>query len=174
MQHGAEVTWGKRTRPISSISKPFVPQDYESPPIKKFVETPKEAQSNSPRGLFKFLLGYEKLGVSTPVKDDIAQVIVVDQDIASTTEQLETLSDHKNETAVEVDKQTKSKSNNSTNYKELLADSEDIIFMQCAQKLEQEMSWLVQPLKKSVASKGMVDAFSDTHHDGKFLFLHIL
>lgn len=163
---GVEVTWGEKTRSIPFKSKKSYEQrDAESPPTKTYVDVEPVA-TESPKGVFKFLLGWKRRQVASQIEDDF-------QRIADETTSAQNSNNSTNETnfytASEQVEPTQSISN-SPNYKQLLNDSEDMDLMLCSQRIEQEVQSRVEPvIQTAIASKGFSDLFSDD--DGKFALL---
>lgn len=163
---GVEVTWGERTKSTSFKSKTYEQRDTESPPTKVFVDEP---TSESPKGLFKFLLGWERRGVSSPIENDFQSLsdettsaLNVERNGANS--HISTTNDSTFYTAKEKVEETKSEIRNSPNLKHLLNDSEDMDLILCSQRVEQEVCSSTKSVI-AIASKGFSAAFSDD--DGK-------
>lgn len=167
---GVEVTWGEKTRSIPFKSKKrYVQRNTESPPMINYVDIEPVA-TESPKGVFKFMLGCNRLQVASQIEEDFQRIADEATSVPhsnNTTTTNETTSFY---TATEHVAPDKSRSN-SPNFKQLLNDSEDMDLMLCSQRIEQEVCSRTaeQPVvQTAIASKGFSDLFSDD--DGKFLF----
>lgn len=167
---GVEVTWGEKSRSTPFKSKrTYERRDTDSPPISKtYVDV--EPATESPKGLYKFLLGWEKRRIATQIEDDVERIDI--EPISSTETSIHTnATTSSNElksctSSANVD-ETEPVIKNSPNYKQLLNDSEDMDLLLCSQRIEQEMCNRSEPVQKATASKGFSEYFSD--NDGKFV-----
>lgn len=183
---GVEVTWGERTKSTPFKSKPWTEQrETESPPTSKMMSVDVELDSTrvtteSPKGLFKFLLGWERRGISTQIENDFQRI--GDDTISALNAENNVIvnSTNSNNTptndssfypAIEPVGETKSKISNSSNLKQFLNDSEDMDLFLSSQRIEQEICSRTEPVIQPVASKGFADIFADD--DGKTLFTFI-
>lgn len=168
---GVEViTWDEKSRatPFKS-KKSYEKRDTESPPTRSYVDVEPVA-SESPKGLFKFLLGWERRQVATQIEDDFERI-----DNETTSAQNANNTTSNNETifcnATEQVEATQSRISNSPNLKHLLNDSEDMDLILCSQRIEQEeFSRNAPVIQNIVTSKGFSEIFSDD--DGK-MFLTV-
>lgn len=164
---GVEITWGEKTRSIPfKTRKTYERRDTESPPTKTYVDVEPVA-AESPKGLYKFLTGWERRRVATQFEDDIER-INNDTTSASNSNNTTTNNGTNFDTATEQVEETKSIISNSPNFKQLLNDSEDFDLILCSQRIEQEVCSRTEPVIGAIASKGFSELFSDD--DGKFFF----
>lgn len=163
---GVEVTWGEKTRSIPFKSKKSYEQrDAESPPTKAYVDLEPVA-TESPKGVFKFLLGWKRRQVASQIEDDFERIS--DEKTRVQNSDSTTSTNETNFYSASEQVEPATSISNSPNFKQLLNDSEDMDLMLCSQRIEQEVQSRTEPvIQTAIASKGFSDLFSDD--DGKFL-----
>lgn len=165
---GVEVTWGEKSRPTPFKSKKiYERRDTESPPTKSYFDV-EPVSTESPKGLYKFLLGWERR-IDRQIEDDFER-------ISNETTGAET-SNHTNPStnndtnclnSTDRFEVPTSNRNSSVNFKQLLNDSEDMDLMLYSQRIEQEICSRLEPPKpvlEATASKGFSELFSDNDDD---------
>lgn len=161
---GVEVTWGEKSRPTPFKSRKIYERlETESPPTKSYFDVEPVA-TESPKGLYKFLLGWEKR-IDRQIEDDFE---IITNETTGATSSNHTNSSTTNDTncldSTDRVEFPASNRNNSLNFQQLLNDSEDMDLMLYSQRIEQEICSRVEPPKPALeptASKGFSEFFSD-------------
>lgn len=182
---GVEVTWGEKTRSTPFKSK-YVHQrrDTDSPPTTKpYVDD--EPVNESPKGLFKFMLAWERRRIATQIEDDVQRISdeTAGVEASNDTNASASIGGSLYSTATEQVESSVASVSDSPNFKQLLNDSVDMDLMLCSQQIEQEVCSGSKTLKEAcraepaapenrcefsqtaTASKGFSEFLSD--NDGK-------
>lgn len=162
-----EVTWGEKTRSIPFKSKKrYEQRDAESPPTKTYVDVEPVA-TESPKGVFKFMLGWERRQVASQIEEKLEDDVKRIADESTSVQNSNNTTNETNFYTASEQVEPAQSISNSPNYKQLLNDSEDMDLMLCSQRIEQEVQSRAEPvIQTAIASKGFSDLFSDD--DGKF------
>ncbi|KAG4067995.1 hypothetical protein HA402_010681 [Bradysia odoriphaga] len=166
---GVEVTWGEKSRPTPFKSKKiYERRDTESPPTKSYFDVEPVA-TDSPKGLYKFLLGWERRRIDTQIEDDFERIS--NETAGVETSNYTNASTNNDTNCLTYNDRVEapaSNRNNSLNFKQLLNDSEDMDLMLCSQRIEQEIGSRSEPSKPALeptASKGFSEFYSDNDDD---------
>lgn len=152
---GVEVTWDEKSKSTPFKSRKNYEQRYtESPPTKTYVDV-EPLPDQSPKGLFKFLIGWER---RTQIEDDFERLTNETANVQNSNNMMitDTVTEY-NTDADQVDGTKGTTESNSLNLKQLLNDSEDMDLMLCSQRIEEEVCNRMAPPTESIASKGFFD-----------------